>query len=53
MRARFGRDIVCQVCKKDDAIVIKWLDRFSYYYRCSRCHVKVKEVSRLVVCLRV
>lgn len=53
MKARFGKDIYCQVCGKDDKITIDgtWkLDgisrKFGYKYRCNRCGVKVKEIDR-------
>jgi len=45
MKARFGRDIYCQRCGKDDKIEEVWRDQFSYYYFCTRCKVKVKEID--------
>ena len=46
MRVRFGREIVCQKCGKDDRITIAWTDKFAYHYTCQRCRVKVKEIDR-------
>ena len=50
MRARFGREIVCQVCGKDDAIKVVWsaersphLARSYYHYECTRCGVRITE----------
>jgi DNA-directed RNA polymerase subunit RPC12/RpoP len=50
MRARFGRDIYCQQCGKDDRITIMSValnpvirHRFSYQYVCQRCNLKVAE----------
>jgi hypothetical protein len=43
MKARFGREIVCQVCLKDDEIIIEWTGRFRYRYWCERCNRKVTE----------
>ncbi|MBA7490235.1 hypothetical protein ES702_00770 [subsurface metagenome] len=45
MKARFGRNIFCQECGKDDRITITWMDRFTYHYTCQRCRVKVKETN--------
>jgi len=46
MIVRFGRDIYCQVCGKDDKIYADWEDKFIYHYNCERCHVRVKEIDR-------
>lgn len=46
MYARFGRNIFCQKCGKDDKIIAIWQDQFAYHYECTRCHVNVKEVDR-------
>jgi hypothetical protein len=46
MKARFGRNIFCQECGKDDMIFNKWYDQFRYYYICGRCRIKVKEVDK-------
>ena len=46
MKARFGRDIYCQQCGKDDKIIVHYLWQHTYHYRCTRCHVKVREVNR-------
>jgi len=43
MKARFGREIVCQVCLKDDKIIIQYNCRHSYNYWCERCGRMVKE----------
>lgn len=46
MKARFGRNLVCQKCGKDDKICTNWHGRNSYNYWCVRCDVTVKEVDR-------
>jgi len=43
MKGRFGRNIRCQVCGKDDKIATVWRDGSSYHYFCSRCNVRVRE----------
>jgi hypothetical protein len=43
MKARFGRDIFCQVCLKDDCIELEWYGKFTYHYVCTRCNRVVKE----------
>ena len=38
MKGRFGREIICPTCGKDDKVVVEYSDRHTYHYRCSRCH---------------
>lgn len=45
-KARFGRDIYCQECGKDDQIEGVWVGKFIYHYVCKRCNVVVKEIDR-------
>ncbi|MBW2671957.1 MAG: hypothetical protein JRD89_00910 [Deltaproteobacteria bacterium] len=45
MKARFGREIFCQHCGKDDRIVTRWRGKFSYFYWCERCRDVVKETD--------
>ncbi len=50
MMARFGRNILCQECGRDDKIVTQWRDKFNYHYFCERCKVQVKEKNHHQFC---
>lgn len=43
MKARFGRNIYCQKCGKDDKIKQEW---YNTKYICKRCDVEVYEANR-------
>ncbi|KXA90220.1 hypothetical protein AKJ62_01380 [candidate division MSBL1 archaeon SCGC-AAA259D14] len=46
MKSRFGRNIHCQECGRDDRIEVEWNGKFRYHYECSRCGVRVRETDR-------
>ncbi len=41
MKVRFGRDIYCPKCGKDDKLTVVYNFRDSYNYRCARCNCHV------------